>query len=123
MPILSLFLMSKWYSTLHGLYFLLPFVSQQVSCRAHPLASVNGNKMNMSVQVLLIHCDTLIMFPMDIHTCTSSINGFYDRGVCDCMRVCGLHTISHGRLTVGGLFIFHIFTINFDLVFFWYKHS
>lgn len=63
------------------------------------------------------------MFLMDIHTCTSSITGFYDRGVCDCMCVCGLHTISYGRLTVGGLFIFHIFTINFDLVSFWYKHS
>lgn len=63
------------------------------------------------------------MFPMDIHTCTSSITGFYDRCVCDCMCVCGLHTISHGRLTVAGLFIFLIFTINFDLVSFWYKHS
>lgn len=37
--------------------------------------------------------------------------------------MCGLHTILHGRLTVGGFFIFHIFIINFDLVCFLYKHS
>lgn len=96
MPILSqimkfLTFMSKWYFTLHGLYFLLPFVSQQVSCRAHPLASVNVNKMNMSVRVLLIHW--LCFLWIYIHVPVALL-GFMI-GVCVIVCVCVAYILFH----------------------------